>query len=106
MVGALAMFAEGSFHRVNSPRVIVGHDADGLYAYSSVCTHRGCTVPAPGASGVSTCPCHRAQYDRNGAVLRGPATLPLQHYAVEVCAGNVYVNAAMAVAAGVRTPAG
>ncbi len=35
------------------------------------------------------CPCHGSQYDPSGAVVRGPAPLPLELAHVEVAEGKV-----------------
>ena len=49
-------------------------------AVSPICTHRGCTVDVQGERLV--CPCHGSTYDRDGAVLRGPAERALTRYPV------------------------
>ena len=74
----------------------------GLYALTSVCTHRGCDVE-PVRGGTFLCPCHAAAYDANGVVTGGPAPRPLEHYALMVCEGDVYVNPIMTVPANSRT---
>ena len=52
-------------------------------AFSSVCTHQGCTV-APDDEGLS-CPCHGSRFDPlTGEVVKGPAERPLEPYAVKV----------------------
>ncbi len=85
-VGAVSDFALDTF-RVPTvlPTVIVARDAGGIYAFSSVCTHMGCTVPLPVANR-SRCPCHQSEFDGNGDLIR-PATgattqLPLGHFVV------------------------
>ena len=104
-IGAVTGFAVGAFHSVtvSGRRLLVGRDAGGLYAFSALCTHQGCTLPVP-VRGVITCPCHRATFDANGQVTGGPARTSLAHYQVTVCAGQVYVGTAT-VAAATRTPA-
>ena len=50
--------------------------ADGVVAYSAICTHQGCTVTDwLTAKQVLQCPCHQSHYDpRHGArVVVGPA---------------------------------
>ena len=42
-----------------------------------VCTHLGCVVPWSAANNKFMCPCHGSQYAPTGAVVRGPAPLPL-----------------------------
>ena len=52
---------------------------NGIFAYSAVCTHAGCTVQYNTASKNLQCGCHGAVFDpANGAkVLAGPTTTPL-----------------------------
>ena len=89
--------------------VVVGRDANGLYAMSAVCTHAGCLLDDGSqtiAAGLS-CPCHGSTFDGNGAVTRGPAVTPLQHYAVTIAAdGSLTVDGSMPVSADTRTPTG
>lgn len=42
-----------------------------------VCTHLGCVVPWSPPNNKFMCPCHGSQYSPTGAVVRGPAPLPL-----------------------------
>src|SRR5579864_8953491 len=53
----------------------VARDENGYFAFSSACTHAGCTIPCPhNTSGTSTCSCHGSRFDGEGRVLAGPAT--------------------------------
>jgi isorenieratene synthase len=45
------------------------------------CTHQGCTV-AQQANGTFLCPCHGAQYNEEGKVIRGPARKDLAQFNV------------------------
>ena len=47
------------------------------YGLNAVCTHLGCVVPWSATSNKFICPCHGSQYAPDGAVVRGPAPLPL-----------------------------
>jgi cytochrome b6-f complex iron-sulfur subunit len=47
------------------------------YGLNAVCTHLGCVVPWSSTSNKFMCPCHGSQYSPEGAVVRGPAPLPL-----------------------------
>lgn len=89
--------------------LVVARDANGVYAMSAVCTHAGCLLD-DGASTIAVgldCPCQGSTFDGNGAVTRGPARSPLQHYAVTNAAdGGITVDYSQAVSAGTRTPAG
>jgi cytochrome b6-f complex iron-sulfur subunit len=62
--------------------IVEGQGAIGLHA---ICTHLGCVVPWNSGENKFICPCHGRQYDPEGAVVRGPAPLPLAlaHVAVE-----------------------
>ncbi len=102
-VGAVTDFPAGTWKLHGG--VIVAQDSGGLYAYTAVCTHQGCLVDTPASDGTTTCPCHGSQFDGNGGVILGPATAPLDHYAVTTCEGDVYVNTKKVVDASTRTPA-
>jgi len=96
----------GALSVVGSEPVVLGRDTGGLYAMPITCTHQGCDVEhlGTGASARLDCPCHGSQFDRNGAVVRGPAGSPLAHFAVEVDAsGNITIHGGTEVAASVRT---
>lgn len=47
------------------------------FGLNAVCTHLGCVVPWSAAANKFQCPCHGSQYSPDGAVVRGPAPLPL-----------------------------
>lgn len=64
------------------PLYLLALDTGGFAALSSICTHRGCTVD-PGGPGLA-CPCHGSQYDREGRVVRGPASRALARFPVHV----------------------
>jgi len=96
----------GALSAVGSEPVVLGRDAGGLYAMTITCTHQGCDVEpiGTGASATLDCPCHGSQFDRNGGVVRGPASSPLAHFAVAVDAsGNITIHGGTRVGAGVRT---
>ena len=82
---------------------LLGRDAKGLYAMSLQCTHQGCAVVQQSGNQL-LCPCHKSVFDSNGAVLVGPAKLPLPHFAVTVdAAGNITVDMYSPVGVNVRT---
>ena len=51
-------------------------------AVSPICKHQGCIVDIAGDRLV--CPCHGSTYGRDGRVLRGPTTEPLDRFPVDV----------------------
>jgi Rieske Fe-S protein len=103
-MGPVSEVAAGSWRLYSMQRVVVARDAGGLFAYTAVCTHNGCTIGAPDAMGNSTCPCHGSRYDGSGAVTGGPASRALVHYEVVVCNGDIYVRTMREVATTARTP--
>ena len=58
----------------------------GVYAYSAVCTHEGCTVQYNPASKNLQCGCHGAVFDpgKGGTVVTGPTNKPLPKIKVAV----------------------
>jgi len=62
----------------------------GVFAYSAICTHQGCTVAYDALSHAMTCPCHGAKFDStSGAVLAGPAPTPLPKVSVAISGANI-----------------
>ena len=58
----------------------------GVYAYSAVCTHEGCTVQYNSASKNLQCGCHGAVFDpeSDGSAIAGPTNKPLPKIKVAV----------------------
>jgi Rieske Fe-S protein len=58
----------------------------GVYAYSAVCTHEGCTVQYNSGSKNLQCGCHGAVFDpeSDGNALSGPTNKPLPKIKVAV----------------------
>lgn len=64
--------------------VITQPTAGQFKAFSSKCTHQGCSVSAV-RDGVIVCPCHQSHFDvTDGSVKGGPATTPLPSAAIKV----------------------
>lgn len=58
---------------------------DDVVAWSSTCTHNGCTVGWDAETEQLLCPCHGSRFDpADGKVLQGPARRPLPAVAVSV----------------------
>ncbi len=64
--------------------------ADGIRAFTSRCTHRGCNVSWQGTEFV--CPCHEARFGLGGEVLTGPAREKLPAIPVRVEEGQVQLH--------------
>jgi Rieske Fe-S protein len=72
--------------------VVLTREAGGVHAFSSTCTHLGCTVNRV-ADGKIFCPCHGSVFNaRTGAVEQGPATQPLPPVAITVESGVIYAG--------------
>lgn len=68
--------------------------ADGIVAYSGVCTHTGCDIEDFNAEfNRFQCPCHESQFDpSNGAsVVGGPAPTPLASLPLKLVDGQLVV---------------
>ena len=65
--------------------VVVTQPAEGDFrAFSSTCTHQGCTV-SDVSDGIISCFCHGSQYSaEDGSVERGPATQALPEVGITV----------------------
>lgn len=72
---------------------LVIHTADGLKAYSSVCTHFACLVKYNAEDDMIECPCHEGFFDpMSGAVVSGPPPAPLESLDTEIVDGQIYVK--------------
>ncbi|HAG73076.1 MAG TPA: 2Fe-2S ferredoxin [Gammaproteobacteria bacterium] len=72
------------------------HVAEGVIAYSIVCTHTGCDVTNWDSDELlMACPCHESQFDiyAGGSVVGGPALRPLAMLPLTVNNGEVMVAA-------------
>lgn len=63
--------------------VVVTQPKQGVFnAFSSTCTHQGCTVGQV-SGGLIKCPCHGSEFHiKDGTVAHGPAQRPLPRYRV------------------------
>jgi cytochrome b6-f complex iron-sulfur subunit len=71
---------------------LVLRTVDGVSALSLICTHLGCLVQWQEARQQFFCPCHDGRFDRDGDVLAGPPSLPLERLPVKVLADRVIVG--------------
>ena len=108
-VGTPSSYASNGLHMPQTgASVLIGHDAGGFYALSSICPHQDCDMAGGSgqitASGV-TCTCHGSKFSLSGAVTHGPANQGLPAYAMELgCDGQLYVDTNSMVAASQRVP--
>ena len=69
----------GTLVQVNSFQAVKRTGAAAFAAYSMVCTHQGCLTQL--SSNIFFCPCHGAEFNASGQVIRGPASRALGQYA-------------------------
>ncbi len=79
-LGVLSDFKMNTLTWLRERDLFVSRDEQGIGAFSSKCTHLGCTVQRTDFGFL--CPCHGARYDPIGTVIRGPAAAPLPWYPV------------------------
>jgi nitrite reductase/ring-hydroxylating ferredoxin subunit len=86
--GGLAKF------KVGTEKIAVANVAGTLYAFGDVCTHRGCSLAKGKLHGTEvTCPCHGSVFDvTTGAVVKGPATVPVKAYPIRRESGDLRVE--------------
>ena len=83
---SLKVGAARNFVASNGAPAILFRTKTGVFAYSAICTHQGCTVAYSAASKTMKCPCHQAEFDPNKSakVVNGPAVNPLGKIKVAV----------------------
>lgn len=59
-----------------------------IEAFSTTCTHRGCTVAGVRGKAIE-CPCHGSRFNLDGTVANGPAEKPLPKVAIKVEGDNI-----------------
>jgi menaquinol-cytochrome c reductase iron-sulfur subunit len=70
---------------VNSYGVYITRHEDGsILALSNKCTHLSCRVNWNLDANVYICPCHDANFDINGQIVKGPQPRPLDAYETKV----------------------
>jgi len=77
----------------NSYGVYVLRDEnDNIQTFSNVCTHLSCRVTWQDESQEYVCPCHDAQFDITGEVLKGPPPRPMDRYENKIEDGNILIH--------------
>ena len=67
---------------------------DRYFAFDDTCTHQGCSLATGSLNGSNvTCPCHGSTFDvTTGEVVNGPATKPVDVYAIEVVGDELEID--------------
>lgn len=76
------------------PAALKADAADGVVAFSAICTHYGCPITEIHPSGGAlVCNCHGSTFDvrKNGEVVAGPATRRLTHLPLKQSEGALLV---------------
>lgn len=71
--------------------VILNPDGE-LTAFSPLCTHLGCAYQWEPKQKCFSCPCHGSSFSETGAVLTGPATRPLDRYAIKTEGSRLWLG--------------
>ena len=71
-------YQDGWYQANRTRRVLVSKSGNGFRVVSTECTHLGCGVTWQQENNKFYCPCHGAEFDAQGRVLKGPATEPLK----------------------------
>jgi cytochrome b6-f complex iron-sulfur subunit len=83
---------QGKVVAMGSKPAIVVNTAQGVEAYSAICTHLGCIVLFDDTNGTILCPCHDGRFSpTSGAVLSGPPPAPLPRLTVSVEGEDIYL---------------
>ena len=85
-VGSATVVAVGS-----KPAIVI-NTAQGVKAYSAICTHLGCIVAWDGTAKVIVCPCHDGRFNpTTGAVVSGPPPAPLAPLTTVIEGQDVFI---------------
>jgi thiosulfate dehydrogenase [quinone] large subunit len=93
-IAKVAEFPIGSskeFIAADGSPAVLFRTKSGVFAYSRVCTHQGCSVSYEAASNALICPCHNARFDptRDGSVISGPTKIALPKIKVAIIGINI-----------------
>lgn len=85
----------GKVVAMGSKPAIVINTAQGMRAYSAICTHLGCVVAWNDMIGAIQCPCHDGRFNpATGAVMSGPPPAPLPPITVSVEEDEIFLTEA------------
>jgi cytochrome b6-f complex iron-sulfur subunit len=94
LVGTVAEIPIGAAEVVpvaGKPAIVI-NTAQGVKAYSAICTHLGCIVNWDQAAQVIVCPCHEGRFNpATGSVVSGPPPAPLPALAATIEGDDIFV---------------
>ena len=86
---------KGKVIAMGSKPAIVINTAQGVVAYSAICTHLGCIVAFDDLSSLIVCPCHDGRFSpANGTVVSGPPPTALPSVTVSVEGDQIFLVSA------------
>ncbi len=85
-LGLAGQYPPGSRTLLPQAQAFLLHTAGGFTALNAVCPHLGCTLETDPSGFI--CPCHRSTFDRDGKLMKGPATHSLGALRVEAAANG------------------
>jgi Rieske Fe-S protein len=93
-VGKLEDFPVGSVRMVLVAErpVFIIRTAEGVRAFSAICTHLQCVLQYAAERRRFECPCHGGVYDIDGTNVEGPPPRPLEELAVTVSENTIIVG--------------
>jgi len=93
VLGAAREIPVGGGTIFTAARVVVTQPARGQYrAFSAVCTHVGCILNQVTERTID-CPCHGSKFSiTSGAVVAGPAPVPLPKKQIEIVDGQIVLT--------------
>ena len=92
---------------LNLTEETAAHAADGIVAYSAICTHEGCDISDWSSENHRLiCPCHDSEFDPrdNGQVTEGPARRRLAALPLKLVDGQLVVAGGFTGRVGFRNP--
>jgi Rieske Fe-S protein len=75
---------DGEGKGVDGQALMLSREGKKVFALSTKCTHKGCTLKPKAGVDSFTCQCHNAKFDLEGNVVHAPAKLPLPRYALRL----------------------
>lgn len=91
--GDITYFEKGRVYPFGSASFFLCRLKDGGFiAVSSKCTHLGCIIQFNYSHDRFECPCHASAFQKNGKVIKSPATRPLDYFPIAFNGNKVLVD--------------